>query len=434
MGESHYRIRAQQKSDLRSKWCVKIKEIYQYPFPLDVYRAAECIQVEGFQMSNDKMSDKCYKPVDQVQTYNTAAEGCTNLTRNGHLAFPLSHSSKTFACRLITFAALLSVGGQKTPEKCFPLDRFREGRLLGCVLRKLEKVGPLSCVKECLLRQSCFSINYDIQALTCEINYANLGSCGYSLKDSDGYLYIEKRDMQHMVRISPCKTTTCGENQRCEILASGLFLCSITECSAEKINGHKAHRQVSHQTLSVGEHFSYHCDHNVRHKVTYQCQQDGTWRSFNKSLQRCECLRNEGYVYSEKENGCYRFFKEQKTHNEAVKHCNSTLSNSHLFLGESSEKIQAVINDVIPKFYEQQFVWIDGFYNKRNKNILTYKGQFGVGQFEEIPEYKSVDFHLSGCLSLFPHKLPGHHEVFIKTECSSKFYFICEIAMVSEVS
>ncbi|XP_062576022.1 uncharacterized protein LOC134237886 [Saccostrea cucullata] len=261
----------------------------------------KCIQVEGFQMSNDKMSDKCYKPVDQVQTYNTAAEGCTNLTRNGHLAFPLSHSSKTFACRLITsfpgkdkvlwtggvwinthtivttlslgnisatsvsglgtfmgagclvlnctdlkmtaqncntrlpfvcekdfIAALLSVGGQKTPEKCFPLDRFREGRLLGCVLRKLEKVGPLSCVKECLLRQSCFSINYDIQALTCEINYANLGSCGYSLKDSDGYLYIEKRDMQHMVRISPCKTTTCGENQRCEILASGLFLCSIT--------------------------------------------------------------------------------------------------------------------------------------------------------------------------------------------------------------
>ncbi|XP_048770488.1 uncharacterized protein LOC125676703 [Ostrea edulis] len=174
--------------------------------------------------------------------------------------------------------------------KCYTWDVFQDGQLLGRKMRRLDKVGPFMCIRECLLRRSCKSINYYQLLSLCDINYDTISS-NHSLQQLGGtWRYLDKRQMYSMLDVSPCSDTTCGENERCEVLANKSVVCSVTECgplAAEKL------RLVdsSYSPLMVGSRVRYQCVNNPSLLVLHQCQQTGTW----KALQRIpkECIKDK---------------------------------------------------------------------------------------------------------------------------------------------
>lgn len=89
-------------------------------------------------------------------------------------------------------------------DMCYPKNYFRFGRLSGNVLRRLESVGPFTCVRECLLRSSCLSINYNFQNLTCDLNYAKAYQNGHNLTTDGDFQYLDRTGMHVLVRSEQC--------------------------------------------------------------------------------------------------------------------------------------------------------------------------------------------------------------------------------------
>lgn len=89
-------------------------------------------------------------------------------------------------------------------DMCYPKNYFRFGRLSGNVLRRLESVGPFTCVRECLLRSSCLSINYNFQNLTCDLNYAKAYRNGHNLTTDGDFQYLDRTGMHVLVRSEQC--------------------------------------------------------------------------------------------------------------------------------------------------------------------------------------------------------------------------------------
>ncbi|XP_056008499.1 uncharacterized protein LOC130051158 [Ostrea edulis] len=166
--------------------------------------------------------------------------------------------------------------------------------------------------------------------------------------------------------------------------------------------------------------------------ATYKCQQDGSWRIANYSTQniqecnRAECEKNSGFTFLEKINGCYRFLNESKSHAEASRHCSSTFTHGKLFLADSSEKIQAVMADILlpAAVGFPLFVWIDGVSTTSTETLVTSRGPFCVQKLKDLKEYASVTWKPNnGCLAL----LQLRPEVNILPDCSQKLGFLCEI-------
>lgn len=86
------------------------------------------------------------------------------------------------------------------PAKCYSWDTFQQGRLEGNVLRSLSRTGPFTCIKECLLRNNCKSINYNHQFHQCEINHRR--TVKTSLKVGALWRYLERNKMDNLVKFA----------------------------------------------------------------------------------------------------------------------------------------------------------------------------------------------------------------------------------------
>lgn len=86
------------------------------------------------------------------------------------------------------------------PSVCYSWDVFQDGRLDGRTLRSL-KTGPFTCMRECLVRKSCQSINYCHPTQECHLNY-EITSPNNSLRKENNifpFKYLEKSNMSHLV-------------------------------------------------------------------------------------------------------------------------------------------------------------------------------------------------------------------------------------------
>lgn len=86
------------------------------------------------------------------------------------------------------------------PAKCYSWDTFQQGRLEGKVMRRLFQTGPFTCIKECLLRKNCKSINYDHGFHLCDINHGK--ALKTSLKVGALWRYLERHKMDSMVKFA----------------------------------------------------------------------------------------------------------------------------------------------------------------------------------------------------------------------------------------
>ncbi|XP_062621625.1 uncharacterized protein LOC134283188 [Saccostrea cucullata] len=114
------------------------------------------------------------------------------------------------------------------PGQCYSWDIFQHGHLLGNKLRMIENIGPFTCIRECLLRKSCKSIDYLQYYKACEINFDNTSKDNPLEQKLLPWRHLEKSDMYKLLDVSPCNDTVCGVNERCEVLANDSVSCSIT--------------------------------------------------------------------------------------------------------------------------------------------------------------------------------------------------------------
>ncbi|XP_062598836.1 uncharacterized protein LOC134260282 [Saccostrea cucullata] len=235
-----------------------------------------------------------------------------------------------------------------TTQQCIPRSHFRQGRMIWGAMRKLGNTGPLTCIRECLLRRSCVSISYNTEG-SCLLQYARASLSNPLYGSDNAWQYTEKPDMYAMVNTYPCNDAVCGENERCEVLNDKSVFCSITECTKPPEGIFRSWRTYASTTRAVGDVREYSCRHGTFLNVaTYTCKQDGSWgitdilpQNINECNKR-ECQKNEDFLYIKETNGCYRFFNESKNHSQAEEYCRSSFRHGHLFLADSSEKIDAL--------------------------------------------------------------------------------------------
>lgn len=83
------------------------------------------------------------------------------------------------------------------PNNCFSTDNFHRGYYSSGVLRRLQNTGPFTCFRECLLRRSCHSVDYQSDDGLCELLYLLAEKKNYTIPP-DGQLHIEKLQMYSM--------------------------------------------------------------------------------------------------------------------------------------------------------------------------------------------------------------------------------------------
>ncbi|XP_052708702.1 uncharacterized protein LOC128183639 [Crassostrea angulata] len=174
------------------------------------------------------------------------------------------------------------------PAKCYSWDTFQQGRLEGNVLRSLSRTGPFTCIKECLLRNNCKSVNYNHQFHQCEINHRR--AVKTSLKVGALWRYLERNKMDNLVDVSPCNGSICKKGERCVELADNSTTCSITECLPHSQHGNKlvfSKATPEHSPLAVGSVVHYHCATNVTVNITRRCQQTGNWKDLQDPIEYC---------------------------------------------------------------------------------------------------------------------------------------------------
>lgn len=86
------------------------------------------------------------------------------------------------------------------PNNCFSTDNFHGGYYSSGVLRRLQNTGPFTCVRECLLRRSCHSVDYQSDGGRCELLYSLAEHRSITIPP-DGQLHIEKTQMYPMFSI-----------------------------------------------------------------------------------------------------------------------------------------------------------------------------------------------------------------------------------------
>lgn len=86
------------------------------------------------------------------------------------------------------------------PNNCFSTDNFHGGYYSSGVLRRLQNTGPFTCVRECLLRRSCHSVDYQSDGGRCELLYLLPEDRSITIPP-DGQLHIEKTQMYPMYSV-----------------------------------------------------------------------------------------------------------------------------------------------------------------------------------------------------------------------------------------
>ncbi|XP_048745635.1 snaclec agglucetin subunit alpha-1-like [Ostrea edulis] len=116
-----------------------------------------CIQVDKFHLNTDKFSNDCYQYVEQAKTKDLAEGFCRNQTFGGHLVFPFTASSKSFACGLVSKDEAVWVGGEWTNIHTIntSLGNISAKSVTGLSSFKGSGCLALNCMSQTMTVQNC---------------------------------------------------------------------------------------------------------------------------------------------------------------------------------------------------------------------------------------------------------------------------------------
>ncbi|XP_069128965.1 uncharacterized protein [Argopecten irradians] len=103
----------------------------------------------------------------------------------------------------------------------------KDMRLTGATFQEILITGLQQCVRSCMKSQTCKSINYHRETLTCEMN--RNASSQLSVSDF-AWDYMDKSQFPTVLS-NPCHNVVCPALSTCVPLKSGQTTCAVTECN-----------------------------------------------------------------------------------------------------------------------------------------------------------------------------------------------------------
>ncbi|XP_046553822.1 uncharacterized protein LOC124263275 [Haliotis rubra] len=159
-------------------------------------------------------------------------------------------------------------------------------RLSDVQIHSFKASGLMICVRYCLLKTGCKSINYNIGTGMCELNsHSFMDSAPSNIQDA-AFSFVQS-DIENWptTLAGPCVNHTCSRNSRCvaspvpECVVSGCLRSDIPEISYTTLN-----TTVSYLESPVGTVLKYICDKEFLPETRVECDVMGNWTFTNCQL------------------------------------------------------------------------------------------------------------------------------------------------------
>ncbi|KAL5005676.1 hypothetical protein ScPMuIL_016834 [Solemya velum] len=153
-------------------------------------------------------------------------------------------------------------------------------------------ITMVGCARQCFVRTSCRSFNYNLDSNTCELNSISLNDTSGTA--SEHYVYSDITGWPREVMPGNCSRVTCPEQHMCVARANGLQSCHRTECVEPP---EVPHASIESSLRCVGCTVAYGCIEGYRTadsatSANIECLHNGQWTT---STYQCQ----EYYL------GCY---------------------------------------------------------------------------------------------------------------------------------
>lgn len=74
-----------------------------------------------------------------------------------------------------------------------------ESRLSGFIMEKISPIGMVMCVKECLKRMSCASLNFNRKRLECELSHSDVVTNPSNMVSDPECIYIGRNEIPQVM-------------------------------------------------------------------------------------------------------------------------------------------------------------------------------------------------------------------------------------------
>ncbi|XP_046578227.1 uncharacterized protein LOC124285969 [Haliotis rubra] len=182
--------------------------------------------------------------------------------------------------------------------------------------RTFKGIGPLQCVKECLLRTHCRNISYNITTATCALHKSDTVITG---GEGESELYSDVTSWPQRMA-GECAHHDCPLNTICQP-HEDKYSCYTPEClpPASVTDSDPLFVENNSLTYPVGEVVEYRCHAGHLPVGKRQCREDETWSPFIcRKIQRCVQLStcNSSYTVDE-----YWLFKDDDGYSKVKMYC-----------------------------------------------------------------------------------------------------------------
>ncbi|XP_062601151.1 uncharacterized protein LOC134262837 [Saccostrea cucullata] len=132
------------------------------------------------------------------------------------------------------------------------------------------------CLKECLARSVCASLNFYRKQLECELSSSTGDLHPTDIVQDPEYVYVEMTKASKRY-VEEC-SEPCSSESKCVITASGPA-CVKSDCPC--LHPDRGNTSVVVTSTAVGTVLNYHCTTptNVNVSLTSTCLPNGTWTS-----------------------------------------------------------------------------------------------------------------------------------------------------------
>ncbi|XP_062613268.1 uncharacterized protein LOC134275044 [Saccostrea cucullata] len=159
---------------------------------------------------------------------------------------------------------------------------------MGHVVDKISPIGLQMCLKECLARSICASLNFYRKQLQCELSSSTGDLHPTDIVQDPEYVYVEMKKAPKRY-FEEC-SESCSSESKCVKTASGP-VCVKSDCP--RLHPDRGNTSVVVTSTAVGTVLNYHCSKlpNVYVYVSLNstCLPNGTWTS---QLELCSMIKD----------------------------------------------------------------------------------------------------------------------------------------------